>query len=435
MPKTESERARWRMTELAPDFVKVCESPDPARIYCYSPGLCRLSSGRLIATMDFGGPGATNLPGPKGVRYGHPAQGRFLTSDDGGRTWQHRASRAIMHARPFAAGDSVYVIGHMGDLCVCRSDDAGDTWSDPVHLTRDEDWHQAPCNVWYANDRVYLVMERRPPRGIKAWNVAGIAPVLMRADPGMDLTIRKNWTFASELVFMDAVDQDEIEWFGVPFYDCPLPAGALAGNARSRHCAPVGWLETNVVRFSDPDHCWHDPSGRTFHLWMRAHTAGTGYACVAKVVELGDTAGNGPMKTQFEVAPSGKSMLYVPCPGGQMKFHIVFDPQTSLFWLLSTQATDSMTRADRLPADRFNLPNNERRRLQLHFSRNCVDWCFAGLVAMGEAEKASRHYASLAIDADDLLVLSRSGDRDAANPHNGNFVSFHRIPNFRRLVY
>ncbi|NQT19125.1 MAG: hypothetical protein HQ592_05435 [Planctomycetes bacterium] len=118
-----------------------------------------------------------------------------------------------------------------------------------------------------------------------------------------------------------------------------------------------------------------------------------------------------------------------------MKFHILFDEELRLFWLLSSQATDSMTRADQLPADRFNLPNNERRRLQLHFSRNCVDWCFAGLVAAGEVEHASRHYASMAIDDRDLLIFSRSGDRHAASAHNGNFVSFHRIRNFRKLVY
>ena len=94
-----------------------------------------------------------------------------------------------------------------------------------------------------------------------------------------------------------------------------------------------------------------------------------------------------------------------------------------------------MTRADRLPEDRFNLPNNERRRLQLHFSTNCIDWCFAGLVAVGPVERGSRHYASMAIDGDDLHVLSRSGDERARNPHDGNLTTFHTVRNFRELVY
>jgi hypothetical protein len=118
-----------------------------------------------------------------------------------------------------------------------------------------------------------------------------------------------------------------------------------------------------------------------------------------------------------------------------MKFHILYDDETSLFWLLSTQATDSMTRAECLPPDRYNLPNNERRRLTLHFSKNCIDWCFAGLVAVGPCEKCSRHYASMVFDKDDIVVLSRSGDECASNPHDGNLITLHRVPDFRALVY
>jgi hypothetical protein len=94
-----------------------------------------------------------------------------------------------------------------------------------------------------------------------------------------------------------------------------------------------------------------------------------------------------------------------------------------------------MRRADRLPPDRYNLPNNQRRRLQLHFSTNMVDWCFAGLVCVGPAEHASRHYASMVIDGDDLHILSRSGDHRAKSAHDGNFISFHTVKDFRGLVY
>jgi hypothetical protein len=80
------------------------------------------------------------------------------------------------------------------------------------------------------------------------------------------------------------------------------------------------------------------------------------------------------------------------------------------------------------------LPNNERRRLQLHYSRNMVDWLFAGLVAAGETERASRHYASMVISADNILVLSRSGDERANNAHDVNLITLHRIQDFRRLA-
>ena len=73
----------------------------------------------------------------------------------------------------------------------------------------------------------------------------------------------------------------------------------------------------------------------------------------------------------------------------------------------------------------------------MHYSKNMVDWCFAGLVAKteGESLKESRHYASMAIDGNDLVILSRSGDKNAKSAHNGNIITFHRVKNFRDLVY
>jgi hypothetical protein len=152
-------------------------------------------------------------------------------------------------------------------------------------------------------------------------------------------------------------------------------------------------------------------------------------------VEQGEKAGSGEMITGFQQLPSGGECRFLPLPGGQMKFHILYDEKSKLYWLLSTQATDSMTRAELLPENRYNLPNNQRSRLVLHFSKNLVDWCFAGLAAAGETELESRHYASMAIDNDDLCILSRSGDKKAFSAHNGNLITFHRVKKFRDLIY
>jgi catechol 2,3-dioxygenase-like lactoylglutathione lyase family enzyme len=419
------------MQPLADEFVTVFRSPDPATIYCYSPGLVRCPDGRLVATLDLGGRGVAGLAGPKSRSgdLGLPNQGKVFTSDDRGKTWMHRADFPFMHARPFLAGTSLYVLGHDHDLCIMRSDDGGSTWSEVSRLTEGQHWHQAPANVVYARGCVYLVMERVVDPDLRTWTVSVLAPVLMRGKLDADLTRRESWTFASELAFRDAVQTETLTHFGVPFY--PSLRERAFEAAPGRTSAPIGWLETNVVQFTDPDHDWHDPDGRTFHLWARAHTGGTGYAAIAKVVE----DESGMMTTSLETVPSGRSVVFVPCPGGQMKFHILYDEISRLFWLLSSQATDSMTRADRLSGERYGLPNNERHRLQLHFSWNCIDWCFAGIVAMGKSPRQSRHYASMIIDGDDLHVLSRSGDERAASAHNGNLITFHTVKRFRELVY
>ena len=424
---------------LANEFVTLYESPDPKRVYAYTPGLVRLAGGRLVATMDQGGPGVRDLPGPKGLRgEGTGAwQGLIFTSDDRGRTWTRRAIFPFMHARPFVAGHSLYVLGHDGDLAILRSDDKGETWGKPTFLTEGEAWHQSACNVHYVGSRtkgrVYLVMEKRARHTHDGWPVSDLAQVLMCADVTADLTQRENWTFASELVIGDHVDR--VDWAGVPFW--PLgatvsdvtKAGHRTNPRRAMH--PIGWLETNVVQFLDSDHVWTDPKGRTFHLWMRANTGSTHLACIAKVVEGED----GTMTTSFETSPAGVPMLYVPCPGGHMRFHILYDDVTRLYWLLSSLPTDSMRRPECLPTTRYGLPNNERHVLALHYSRNCVDWWLAGLVARGNSPKEARHYASMCFDGDDLHVLSRSGDHRAHSAHDGNLITFHTVKGFRELAY
>ena len=164
---------------------------------------------------------------------------------------------------------------------------------------------------------------------------------------------------------------------------------------------------------------------------MRAHTGTTNIAAILKVVENED----GSMTTMLENAPSGQPILYVPFPGGEMKFHILKDEKTDLFWLVATQPTDSMIKGEAMTADRYNIPNDERQRLVLYFSRNCVDWCFAGMVDKGATQKQSRHYASMVIHGDDLIILSRSGDENADSAHNTNMITVHKVENFRELIY
>ncbi len=423
--------ASHRIPVLANEAVTVYESPDPETVYAYSPGLAILpaQAGRLVATMDQGGPGVSDLSGIR-KEGGRLWRGKIYTSDDRGNSWSHRSDMPVMHARPFVAGQQLYVLGHDGDLGLMRSTDWGETWEGPFWLTQGEHWHQAPCNVHYANGRVYLVMERITDPDFNGWPVSVLAPVVMAGEETGDLTRRDSWTFSNELTYREAIEQaGKPNLMGVPFFARGATAPDSPGD--KRFMALPGWLEANIVRFTDQDHIWHDPAGKTFHLWMRAHTGMTNLAAIAKAVEADD----GRITVSVVRAPSGEPMLYIPCPGGHLKFHILYDEPTRLFWLLSSQSTDSMTRPDRLPPNRYNLPNNERHRLVLHFSKNCVDWCFAGRVADTGQCGQGRHYASMVIAGEGLLVLSRSGDHRAKNAHDTNLITFHTVKNFRELVY
>ncbi|MFI4913131.1 MAG: sialidase family protein [Sedimentisphaeraceae bacterium JB056] len=414
---------------MANKFITVFESPSPEDIYCYSPGICILDSGRIVATMDIGGPGVVALDGEKYIRgtSGASNQCRVFTSDDDGDTWIYRASFPMMHARPFVAGEKVYVIGHRGDIAISCSEDNGDSWGDTVSLSKGEHWHGAPCNVAYADGRIYLAMEINTQPDFVYWPVSKLAPVVLSAKLSDDLCDRESWSFSDIHSFDQMVEIPEL--FGMPFYKTGQTAPGQCVDGRGMY--PSGWLETNIVQIVDPDNLLYDPEGKTFHLFLRLHTGATNTACMLKAEE--DEDGN--IKVGFEKAPSGRDMLFVPFPGGHNKFHIVYDEVTKLYWMCSSLSRDSMTSPEKLSSERFNLPNNERDKLALYFSKNCIDWCMAGLICKGDSPKESRNYASLAIKGDNLLVLSRSGDSRAKSAHNGNLITFHKIKNFRNLVY
>lgn len=143
----------------------------------------------------------------------------------------------------------------------------------------------------------------------------------------------------------------------------------------------------------------------------------------------------GRMKLDLETTPAGGHQVFLPVPGGNMNFHLLRDAESGLFWLLSNLVADSMTRAEKLPRDRYGLPCDECHRLQLSFSGNLVDWCFAGYVDTGASPKQSRHHASMAVRGNDLCIVMCSGDDECRSPYYSNRITFHMIPSFRDLVY
>ncbi|MCA1808547.1 MAG: hypothetical protein ABR497_11790 [Kiritimatiellia bacterium] len=87
-----------KRTELAPGFVTLYESPDPQRIFAYSPGIARVSTiagTRLVATLDLGAVGGAELSGRKNQpgEKSKAWQGHVYSSDDGNLITFHRIKR------------------------------------------------------------------------------------------------------------------------------------------------------------------------------------------------------------------------------------------------------------------------------------------------------------------------------------------------------
>jgi hypothetical protein len=375
----------------------ITTSPNPDSIYLYTPAIAEGFGGRFVVAVDYGGPGTYALDGPKSDFGDYKAgnQIRVLLSDDKGKTWRETPARIpMMHEILFKAGGSLYMIGHSGRLLITRSDDNGETWSEPAVLCPEPRWHQSCTAVDVYDGKVTLVYEKWVAEKHK-W--PGVGPVLMQAREDADLTDPSNWKF-SELYNPD----DDME--------AARPSG-IPVNAPG---AP-GMLETNVIRVHNPANPFYDATGKSVALLARASTGFPDIGVMLKGYERedGSLAIGRFRKNEGEV-------YFVHIPGGDLKFHILYDPESRLYWLLHSQIDGRM---------------NYRRRLALSYSPDLLRWTFAGLVAVGPTDHSARHYATMIQDGDDLFIVSRSGDERARTAHDGNIVTFHRIKDFRKLIY
>ena len=375
----------------------ITTSPNPDSIYLYTPAIAEGFGGRFVVAVDYGGPGTYSLDGPKSDFGDYKAgnQIRVLLSDDKGKTWRETPARIpMMHEILFKAGGSLYMIGHSGRLLITRSDDNGETWSEPAVLCPEPRWHQSCTAVDVYDGKVTLVYEKWVAEKHK-W--PGVGPVLMQAREDADLTDPSNWKF-SELYNPD----DDME--------AARPSG-ITVNAPG---AP-GMLETNVIRVHNPANPFYDATGKSVAPLARASTGFPDIGVMLKGYERedGSLAIGRFRKNEGEV-------YFVHIPGGDLKFHILYDPESRLYWLLHSQIDGRM---------------NYRRRLALSYSPDLLRWTFAGLVAVGPTDHSARHYATMIQDGDDLFIVSRSGDEKARTAHDGNIVTFHRIKDFRKLIY
>ncbi len=390
-------RTGGKDSHIVASEVVIAESPAPDSVFLYTPGIIEGFDGRLVVSFDYGGPGTSVLDGSRSDfgDYKSGNQIRILLSDDNGKTWRETSARIpMMHEILFKAGKSLYMIGHSGRLLITRSDDNGETWSEPSVLCPEPRWHQSCAPVDIHDGKITLVYEKWVSDG-HPW--PGVGPVLMQAKVDDDLTKASSWKF-SDLYNPDE-DMEASRPSGIPLTD--------PGKA--------GILETNVIRVYDEKNPFYDPSGKSVVLMMRASVGLPDIGVMMRGVEKPD----GSLAVE-KLTKNGREMYFAHIPGADLKFYVVYDPESRLYWLLHSQMDGRM---------------NYRRRLALSYSPDLLKWTFAGLVAVGPSENAARHYASMIIYGDDLLIVSRSGDERARNSHDGNLVTFHRVKNFRSLTY
>ena len=320
-------------------------------------------------------------------------------SDDTGATWTAACAADILSGRIFQVDDKVYLMGEDNqnkDLVIYVSEDDGENWSGKYVLDT-RNWHSAPSEVIFQNGCVYMTMEVESANAVASGysGDAALAPILMRATVGSDLTAAESWAFSSELAYADIFKNGSAG--SVNFVDVPNNHGDTK---------TVGWADGNVFQIYDYTHRWYDASMKTFYIYLQGNDGAQGYGLLLKVTE--DNKGN--MRPSLVKADkSGKNVMFLPMPGGNDKFNIVYDEQTANYWLVSNYMNDDS-------------------RVAIYFSKNAHDWCFAGFVA--KLDDGTCGSPSIVVDGDDLLVaMEQSADSGESQ------ILVYRVKAYAELMY
>ena len=432
-----SSNDQWKITTLAPERATVLHTPDPATISLRHPSLLALSSGKLLAAVSLHGSGVKGLSGAKGkhVHNSHWLQGQILISEDKGESWTTRGSYPFSDGTFFKDGPRMYLLGQRGNLQITCSTDGGQEWSKPANLTgtdtRGSRFLNGPGTAFHTGRYIYLVAMALTDKNHKGDPASVLTPVVLRGQAGKDLLQKRNWKITPhDLLFRDWISDERLNLLGIPTYTLTHPHGG-ENLARGRWANYPGWHMMVPVQINDPSHRWHDPREEIIHLLASVTTHKTNLTALLKVGE----DENGTLKFSHQRTLAGTKETLLSTPGGHVPFALIQDDESGLYWLVSHQSTNSMSRIENLPPDQPGLPHDERHRLQLHFSKNLVDWSFAGLITSSDNPTTTYHSPSLAIRGKDLcLVCSTESKEDKKPPHTSR-ITFHSIPNFRELVY
>ena len=380
----EQERPVPRCAEpLSQDYVVLTKTDDKNVCTC-GPGIARTPDGGLLATVPYWW-----RSGPK-----RPGLVHILRSSDGGKTWERLSSLQYFTAMPWMHDGTLYLFAHRDgrgryrndDLVLQRSEDSGRTWSKPVTLFEGPFWN-CPTGIVIGNGYVY--------RAFDQLDVPGRSERVVAGDLSRDLMDPAAWRISPPVPFPGAVPQ----------------------LCRGGRCRKSRWLEPNVIQVN----------GR-IRVISRVEMDAMATANVCGVCDLSDDG----EKLDLEFAQ------YYPMPGGQNKFHIVYDHVSRLFWTPATLVTDSQDQLGycqqaRKRREFTGTGGNERRILMLMYSLDALNWFQAGCIAMAPRLRQSFMYASPLIDGEDLLILSRTS-HEGRDQHDADLCTFHRISRFRRLA-
>ncbi|RYF19934.1 MAG: exo-alpha-sialidase [Flavobacteriales bacterium] len=375
------------------DFSKVpgtvvAHKPKSAKIYLGSPSICKLPNGDYLVSHDNFGPLSTEH---------QSAVSNIYRSTNKGKAWQPIAEiNGAFWSKLFVHQNAVYLIGtnkHHGNLIVRKSTDNGYTWTEPSDANNGlllvGEYHVAPTPPIYSKGRIWRAIEDASGANRKIWGPRYSA-MMISAPQDSDLLKAESWT-ASNFIPMDST--------------------YLNGNFG-------GWVEGNAIVA---------PNGK-----------------MVDVLRVQDKISFDEKAAIVHVSADGKKATFDPTkdfirfPGGSKKFVIRYDEKSKKYWTLTNYIPqDIKSEAMKLPKVKY--ATHVRNTLALCSSTDLQNWQVNHIVLQNlDVLKHAFQYADWMVEGNDIVFVSRTAFDDglggAANNHNNNFITFHKIKKFRKFT-
>jgi hypothetical protein len=173
--------------------------------------------------------------------------------------------------------------------------------------------------------------------------------------------------------------------------------------------------------------------GGKFGGWLEGNAVVTPDGGIVDILRVDYPAGG--KAAMISISADGKEARFDPAagfldfPGGAKKFTIRWDPRSRLYWSLANYVP---------PKHRGPHAAGTRNTLALICSKDLRNWDVRGVVLYHpDREKHAFQYVDWLFDGKDIIAACRTAFDDEAdgahNGHDANYLTFHRIRNFRKF--